>query len=770
MRKSCIAGVFLLSCVIAGCQTTGTGVSSGDEPGQATVNVPNGGRVSLESYNLFYDQGDHLNELISQRKFGEAAKLYIEQKAYFTDKEKQAQYAPALQKTADELNGLLGPNLTEAKKNLDAVSWPAPPGEWPNIRSALARGVAALEGYDEHKMLKETAYRMPAVDELAARIAALKGDIERSEVDQFKAFNHFGEESFFARYPVDIAAKDFVQSHPTEFKSLLTGANMAQMAMYVKVNTPDSLGSDAWAAVSDVFIDKRRKELERKGDDRLTAALASMTLAKKYGLKPSKGNSLKVAFVEVTSRTLLKEGAIDFPAAVDTDLPVEAVKANLDDAMSGRSASDADYLIVFDVALATVRRRVTGIQHVPSRVQVGVRTEPNPERANLQNQLTQAQLELNNANMNAAVANSEYCYGLGCLGKAIGQMAHAAVQSKAKDKVASVMQNLAQTPMTIDIPLYQDYKYDVAKIRGKKTMTVHYYVIDKRKKQYFKSTFDVVEDEVFEVAYKVEDKDPEREKVISAHRTEQDVVEWEKQASTVKLSSLVDHYLAHKSAAKPLPSATALRQDMLKDKNVALTHYKEQTFEGSTQNDPRFDSVVVVFNPQGWMGSGFFVRPDVVMTNYHVVGEQNFVEMRMYDKQETFGKVIARDAGLDLALVKVQSRGKPVPFYNKNKLDLGSTVEVIGHPRGLEFSITRGVVSAVRRGGTPVMTGGKGVLQIQIDAATSPGNSGGPVFLKDHVVGVVSWGRVDQGSENLNFIIHYSEAKAFIDRELKPDS
>lgn len=144
--------------------------------------------------------------------------------------------------------------------------------------------------------------------------------------------------------------------------------------------------------------------------------------------------------------------------------------------------------------------------------------------------------------------------------------------------------------------------------------------------------------------------------------------------------------------------------------------------------------------------------------------------MMMYNKQETFGKVIARDAGLDLALVKVQSRGTPVEFYDKNKIDLGSTVDVIGHPRGYEFSITRGVVSAVRRGRTAIMNAGDGVLQIQIDAATSPGNSGGPVFLKNHVVGVVSWGRADQGSENLNFIIHYSEAEDFIKRELKPDA
>ena len=87
---------------------------------------------------------------------------------------------------------------------------------------------------------------------------------------------------------------------------------------------------------------------------------------------------------------------------------------------------------------------------------------------------------------------------------------------------------------------------------------------------------------------------------------------------------------------------------------------------------------------------------------------------------------------------------------------------MIGHPQRFEFAITRGVVSAVRRLTTKNVDTDRKVLQVQIDAATSPGNSGGPVFLRDKVVGIVSWGRFDPGSENLNFTIHYAEAKRFI--------
>jgi len=270
----------------------------------------------------------------------------------------------------------------------------------------------------------------------------------------------------------------------------------------------------------------------------------------------------------------------------------------------------------------------------------------------------------------------------------------------------------------------------------------------------------VMEEKRFEVAYQIAENDPEAAEHRKAAQVENDVVAWEEEPATVSLSQIVGHYLENAGNVRRLPDLAALRTEMLRDKNAALARYREQIYEGSTQADPRFDSVAVIYMPSGSLGTGFFVRPDIAITNYHVVEEGQFVEMKMYDGQETFGKVVARDVRLDLALIRVQSRGKPVEFYDSNQVELGSTVEVIGHPRGLEFAITRGVISAVREMPSVNIQAGRPVMHIQIDAATSPGNSGGPVFLKDRVVGVVSWGRPD--SQNLNFVIHYAEALQFI--------
>lgn len=200
---------------------------------------------------------------------------------------------------------------------------------------------------------------------------------------------------------------------------------------------------------------------------------------------------------------------------------------------------------------------------------------------------------------------------------------------------------------------------------------------------------------------------------------------------------------------------------MLIDKNKALTAYKSTQYNAKPVNDSRFDSVVVLNNPKGAIGTGFFVAPDLVMTNYHVIEGAQFIEMKLYSGMETFGKVVKTDVRLDLALVKVQTRGNPVNFYKDNTLDLGATVEAIGHPKGLTFTITRGIVSAVRKRASIFAVGGKEVLFVQTDTAINPGNSGGPLFLGDKVVGVNN-NKMVAGSEGLGFSVHYSEVLEFL--------
>jgi S1-C subfamily serine protease len=171
-------------------------------------------------------------------------------------------------------------------------------------------------------------------------------------------------------------------------------------------------------------------------------------------------------------------------------------------------------------------------------------------------------------------------------------------------------------------------------------------------------------------------------------------------------------------------------------------------------NENQFTSVVVIKSPKGSLGTGFYISENIIITNQHVVEGSNFIDLELRDGSESFGKVIKSDPDLDLALVRVEKKGKPIMLANKYDINIGERADAIGHPRGLTFSITRGIVSAVRTMG--------GIKYIQTDASISPGNSGGPLYQNKKVIGINTWKRADNLSEGLGFAIHIDEIQKFI--------
>jgi serine protease Do len=291
-------------------------------------------------------------------------------------------------------------------------------------------------------------------------------------------------------------------------------------------------------------------------------------------------------------------------------------------------------------------------------------------------------------------------------------------------------------------------------------------MIDKINNKYLKSIFDISEKNNFNLCYQVHDHDADKSTISIKYNKEDDIKTFEEAPVSVRLSSIIEDFLANASSSGPLPSETALRIEILSDKNKALSHYAAKKQMLTPVNDPRLDSVVVVLNPSGPTGTGFFVKPDHVITNYHIIEGSKFVEMKLHNGLETFGKIVKSDVRLDLALIKVESRGKSIVFRDENKpIEVGATVEAIGHPKGFEFSITRGIVSNFRKADSVFAPGGKQILYIQTDAAISPGNSGGPLFLGEEVIGMNTQKMVANAVEGLGFAIHFSEILTFLEKD-----
>jgi serine protease Do len=137
-------------------------------------------------------------------------------------------------------------------------------------------------------------------------------------------------------------------------------------------------------------------------------------------------------------------------------------------------------------------------------------------------------------------------------------------------------------------------------------------------------------------------------------------------------------------------------------------------------------------------GSGFLIRQDgYLVTNAHVVTEAERIQVKLADGRRFEGRLVGQDERVDLALVKIEGAGLPVAdLGDSNRLRVGEFVLALGHPFGLEQTVSFGIVS---RKGAPLQVAAPGFDFIQTDAAINPGNSGGPlVNMAGEVVGVNS--------------------------------
>ena len=166
----------------------------------------------------------------------------------------------------------------------------------------------------------------------------------------------------------------------------------------------------------------------------------------------------------------------------------------------------------------------------------------------------------------------------------------------------------------------------------------------------------------------------------------------------------------------------------------------------------------------GW-GSGFFIRQNVVATNYHVIrgAAGGTAKLIGKDKTYTLKGVTAIDETNDLALLEVGDGMpvygiKPLALGNSDAVRIGETVYVVGNPLGLEGTVSKGIISGRNRDIEKKKL-------LQMTAPISPGSSGGPVLNhKGEVIGVSLGGDPRQEAQNLNFAIPSNHLKTLLNR------
>ena len=140
-QKKLVLIALLVGFSISACETTKDGEVIIESPfGEgANVNPFAGGE-----YNLFWDQGDHLKKLISEKKYNDAASLFEGQRKFFEeDKEK---YFADLKVVADALNADKGAKIDRALASLKSVEWPTAVTDWAEISEKLKNTKERVKG------------------------------------------------------------------------------------------------------------------------------------------------------------------------------------------------------------------------------------------------------------------------------------------------------------------------------------------------------------------------------------------------------------------------------------------------------------------------------------------------------------------------------------------------------------------------------------------------------------------------------------------------
>lgn len=213
--------------------------------------------------------------------------------------------------------------------------------------------------------------------------------------------------------------------------------------------------------------------------------------------------------------------------------------------------------------------------------------------------------------------------------------------------------------------------------------------------------------------------------------------------------------------------------------NVEIYHKCSASVVNITSTTLRRDFFFDVV-PQKGMGSGAIIRAEgYILTNDHVVGDAEDVEVTLSDKSTFPARVVGTDPDSDIAILRISPKGKKLTaleFGSPDALAVGQKVLAIGNPFGLGGSLSVGVISSL---GRDIRTPSDRLLKdiIQTDAAINPGNSGGPLLdSSGKLIGInTQILSKSGGNEGIGFAISIKTVSKIVDqliqygRVLRPD-
>ncbi|MEK6948141.1 MAG: trypsin-like peptidase domain-containing protein [Nanoarchaeota archaeon] len=162
------------------------------------------------------------------------------------------------------------------------------------------------------------------------------------------------------------------------------------------------------------------------------------------------------------------------------------------------------------------------------------------------------------------------------------------------------------------------------------------------------------------------------------------------------------------------------------------------------------------------VGSGVIVDTrGYLVTNYHVVQGKNTLNAMLIDGSTRTARLAGYDANADVAVLKIEGTYSKLDFANSDDVVIGEKVIAMGSPGGLDFTVTEGIISAIRMN--------NGIKYLQTDVPINPGNSGGPLVNKAGKIIGINTMKIS-GFEGLGFAISSNNVKIISDELIRRDA
>lgn len=191
-----------------------------------------------------------------------------------------------------------------------------------------------------------------------------------------------------------------------------------------------------------------------------------------------------------------------------------------------------------------------------------------------------------------------------------------------------------------------------------------------------------------------------------------------------------------------------------------FSQIKQKIFDPQTMALAAMPAVVTLKSTDDkYVGTGMVVNNEgYIITTYHSLKDLQEFMSHFNDGRKIKAKLLFFDKTKDLALLKAESRQKFATLKLTDEVKIGEKIIVIQSLKGLEFTVTQGIVSGLRKEKD-------GATYIQTDAALNAGASGGPVINKKEELAGIITSKIST-LEGVGFAINHNEIHSFLETKL----